>query len=82
MIDAGEPPFSPEEIAETRSIISGALAIRGIRMEEGQIDIAMRRLLLQARASGRSPIMLAREMVRASAAGSQPEERAPGEDAG
>jgi len=67
MTDLGDRPFSPEEIAETRGIISRTLKERGIRMEEEQLDVVMRRLLLQARESGRSPIVVAREMVRASA---------------
>ena len=44
-------PFSPDEIAETRRIISQTLKARSIRMGEEQIDVAMRRLLLQAQAS-------------------------------
>ena len=78
MINPEDWPFSPEEIAETRGIISQTLKDRGIRMEEEQLDVAMRRLLLQARSSGRSPIVVAREMVRASAEASPPDDRAPG----
>ena len=47
MIDPEDWPFSPEEIAETRGIISQTLKGQGFRMEEEQLDVAMRRLLLQ-----------------------------------
>ena len=72
-------PFSPDEIAETRRIISQTLKARSIRMGEEQIDVAMRRLLLQAQASGRSPIDLAREMVRASEEPVRREDQEPGD---
>ena len=71
-------PFSPEEIAETRRIVSQTLKARGVRMPEGQIDVAMRRLLLQAQASGRSPVEVAREMVRTSEEAARREDREPG----
>ncbi len=71
-------PFSEEEIAETRRIISQTLEARGVRMGEEQIDVAMRRLLLQAQASGRSPIDVAREMVRTSEEAARREDQEPG----
>ena len=71
-------PFSPDEIAETRRIISQTLKARSIRMGEEQIDVAMRRLLLQAQASGRSPIDVAREMVRTSEEAARREDQEPG----
>ena len=79
LTDGGDRSFSPEEIAETREIIAQTLANRSIRMEERQLDVVMRRLLLRARDSGQSPVVVAREMVRASAAASSPEDHAPGE---
>ena len=79
MTDPGDGPFSPEEIAETREIISQTLENRGIRMEEQQLDVVMRRLLLRAQDSGQSPIVVAREMVRASAGASSPEDPTPGD---
>ena len=72
-------PFSPDEIAETRRIIPQTVEARGIRMGEEQIDVAMRRLLLQAQASGRSPIDVAREMVRASEEPVRREDQEPGD---
>ena len=71
-------PFSPDEIAETRRIISQTLEARGVRMGEEQIDVAMRRLLLQAQASGRSPIDVARDMVRASEEPARRDDEEPG----
>jgi hypothetical protein len=70
-------PFSPDEIAETRRIISQTLEARGVRMPEEQIDVAMRRILLQAQASERSPIDVAREMVRASGEAPRREDQEP-----
>ena len=67
MCDPEDASFSSAELAETRSLIVQTLEARGLRMAEAQIDIAMRRLLLHARASGKPPIEVAREMVRASA---------------
>jgi hypothetical protein len=55
------------EIAEARSLIARTLAARGLRMEAAQLDVAMRRLLLHARASGKSPLEVAREMIESSA---------------
>ena len=81
MIDPEDWPFSPEEIAETRGIISATLKDRGIRMEEKQLDVAMRRLLLQAQDSGRPPIVVAREMVRSSAEASHSKGSEPGKPA-
>ncbi len=71
-------PFSAEEIAETRRIISQTLKARGVRMPEAQIDVAMRRLLLQAQASSRSPVEVAREMVRTSEEAARREDQEPG----
>ena len=71
-------PFSAEEIAETRRIISQTLKARGVRMPEEQIDVAMRRLLLQAQESGRSPVDVAREMVRTSEEAARREDQEPG----
>jgi hypothetical protein len=73
MIDPGGSQFSPEEIAEARSLISQTLQSRGIRMEESQLDVAMRRLLLHTRISGKPPIEVVREMVHTSAENSPPE---------
>jgi hypothetical protein len=67
MCDPEDTSFSPAELAETRRLIVQTLEARGLEMADAQIDVAMRRLLLHARASGKSPIVVAREMVEASA---------------
>ena len=77
-MNAEDWPFSPEEIAETRRIISQTLKARGVRMPEAQIDVAMRRLLLQAQESDRSPVDVAREMVRTSEEAARREDQEPG----
>jgi len=79
MIDPGGSQFSPEEIAEARSLISQTLQSRGIRMEEGQLDVAMRRLLLLTRISGRPPIEVVREMVHASSTDAPEADALPGD---
>jgi hypothetical protein len=72
--DPEAPSFSAAEIAEARELIARTLGARGIRMPEAQLDIAMRRLLLHARSSGKPPVEVAREMVAASAPSSPSEE--------
>jgi len=67
-----EPRFSAAEIAETRRLIATTLEARGIRMDEAQLDVAMRRLLLHATMSGKPPLEVAREMVASSAPGAPP----------